>query len=97
MQKCQIVRDRTAAEDIYSQGISRLRYALPFSVLITAFLTSFGGLDEDELSFEPSLTSCFAIRAPSGGAFISRCLERYAGQTPLGAEKRSRKRFHVSG
>ena len=55
MQKCQIVRDRTAAEDIYAQGISSLRYALPFSVLITALLTSFGGLDADELSFELSL------------------------------------------
>jgi hypothetical protein len=55
MQKCQIVRDRTAAEDIYAQGISSLRYALPFSVLITALLTSFEGLDADELSFELSL------------------------------------------
>ena len=42
MQECKIVRDRTAAEDIYSRGISRLRYALPFSVLITALLASFG-------------------------------------------------------
>jgi len=47
--------DRTAAEDIYTQGISSLRYALPFSVLITALLTSFGGLDADELSFELSI------------------------------------------
>jgi hypothetical protein len=42
-------------EDFYWQGISRMRYILPVSVLITAFLTSFTALGADDLSFELSL------------------------------------------
>jgi hypothetical protein len=41
--------------DFYWQGISRMRYILPFSVLITAFLTSVTALGADDLSFELNL------------------------------------------
>jgi hypothetical protein len=42
-------------EDFYWQGISRMRYILPFPLLIAALLTSFTALGADEPSFELSL------------------------------------------
>jgi heme/copper-type cytochrome/quinol oxidase subunit 2 len=47
--------DCTITEDVY-QGISRMRYILPFPLLITLLLTSVAALAADEnLSFELSL------------------------------------------
>ena len=42
-------------EDFHWQGISRMRYILPFPVLITALLTSLTALGANDLSFELSL------------------------------------------
>lgn len=42
-------------EDLYWQEISRMRYLLPFPVLIAALLTSVAGFAADDASFELSL------------------------------------------
>jgi heme/copper-type cytochrome/quinol oxidase subunit 2 len=48
--------DHTAMiENFYRQGISRMRYILPFPALIAALLTSLTALGADDLSFELSL------------------------------------------
>jgi hypothetical protein len=48
--------DHTAMiESFYRQGISRMRYILPFPALIAALLTSLTALGADDLSFELSL------------------------------------------
>ena len=48
--------DHTAMiEDFHWQGISCMRYILPFPVLITALLTSLTALGANDLSFELSL------------------------------------------
>jgi hypothetical protein len=45
----------TTIEDIYYQGIYRMRYILPFQILITALLTSLTTLAADDPPFELSL------------------------------------------
>jgi hypothetical protein len=45
----------TMIEDIYYRGVSRMRYLLPFPILITALLTSLTALSADDPSFELSL------------------------------------------
>ena len=42
-------------EDFYWQGISRMRYIVPVTVVITTFLTIVTALGADDLSFELSL------------------------------------------
>lgn len=46
---------RQKLEDVYYQEISRMRYLLPFPILIAALLNSFTALGADEPSFEFSL------------------------------------------
>jgi len=54
MQRGETALDCTAMEDIYHKGISRMRYILPFPLIITALLTSVTALAADDI-FELSL------------------------------------------
>jgi heme/copper-type cytochrome/quinol oxidase subunit 2 len=47
--------DCAAIEDVYGQGTSRMRYLVPFSLLITALLANYAVLAADDLSFALSL------------------------------------------
>jgi plastocyanin len=47
--------DATMVEDFYRQGISRMRYLFPFTILIAALLTNLTAVGAEELSFELSL------------------------------------------
>ena len=46
---------KKAAEDVYWQEISRMRYIFPFPILVAALLTSLTALGADDQSFELSL------------------------------------------
>jgi hypothetical protein len=54
MQKSETALDGMAKEDVYHHGISRLRYVLPFPLIITALLTCVTALAADD-TFELSL------------------------------------------
>jgi hypothetical protein len=56
MQRGETALDCTAMEDIYHKGISRMRYLLPFPLIITALLTSVTALAADD-TFELSTNS----------------------------------------
>ena len=47
--------DCAAIEDVYGQGTSRMRYLVPFSLLITALFANYAVLAADDLSFALSL------------------------------------------